>query len=273
AVRIRVNDIPSVSIVRDVEKGCAPVEVVFNTPNTNIGQGRWTLGDGSEPLNGLTVSHTYTAAGTYSVVFSYWDEIGCSTQTILQNAVTVFEVPRAYFSYEPYDEVTIAHPDVQFINQSQVLGNNTYQWQIADMYSLPDVNPMVIFPKAGDYRVTLTATTKDGCVNEASAIITVKPDFNVFIPNSFTPNLDGINDVFLPVFSAFGLDPKTFDMEIFTRWGTSIYHTKDNTKGWDGSIQNKGAEPLKEEVYVYKLKYKDLEGKIYNKLGYVTLLR
>jgi len=273
AMRIRVNDIPSVSIVRDVEKGCAPVEVVFNTPNTNVGQGRWTLGDGSEPLEGLTVSHTYTAAGTYSVVLSYWDEIGCTTQAILTNAVTVFEVPKAMFSYEPYEEVTIANPDVQFVNRSQVLGGNTYQWQIADMYSLNDVNPMVVFPKAGDYRVTLKATTKDGCTDETSAIIVVKPEFNVFIPNSFSPNLDGINDAFLPVFSVYGLDAKTFDMEIFDRWGTSLYHTKDSTKGWDGTIQNKGSEPLKEDVYVYKVKYKDLEGKIYNKLGYVTLVR
>ena len=59
------------------------------------------------------------------------------------------------------------------------------------------------------------------------------------------------------------------DIEVFI-----IKHVHPNTikKGWDGSIQNKG-EPLKEEVYVYKIKYKDAEGNSYSKIGTVTLLK
>ncbi|MES2681264.1 MAG: gliding motility-associated C-terminal domain-containing protein, partial [Bacteroidota bacterium] len=64
-----------------------------------------------------------------------------------------------------------------------------------------------------------------------------------------------------------------FEMEIFNRWGASLYRSKDVNKGWNGTIQNKGTEPLKEEVYVYKIKYKDLSGNVYNRLGHVTLLR
>jgi hypothetical protein len=51
-----------------------------------------------------------------------------------------------------------------------------------------------------------------------------------------------------------------------------LYHTKDISKGWDGSVQNKG-EPLKEEVYVYRIKYKDTEGNAYTKTGHLTLLK
>jgi gliding motility-associated-like protein len=101
----------------------------------------------------------------------------------------------------------------------------------------------------------------------------VKNEFNVYIPNSFTPNADGLNDVFAPVFSPYGLDAKTFEMEIFDRWGKSLYHTKDVTKGWDGSIQNKGLDLLKSDVYVYKIKYKDLEGVVFNKLGHISITR
>jgi gliding motility-associated-like protein len=207
------------------------------------------------------------------VVFNYWDEIGCSTQEVLMNAVTVFEVPKAEFIYEPYDEVTIAHPDVQFLNLTPNIGANTYQWNIADTHTTSEVNPAAQFPKSGEYRITLTATSTDGCKNTTSKILIVKPDFSVFIPNSFTPNDDDLNDTFIPVFSPYGLDPKTFEMEIFDRWGRSLYHTKDATKGWNGTVDNKGADALKQEVYVYKIKYKDLEGKIYNELGHVTLLR
>jgi gliding motility-associated-like protein len=269
---ILVNDIPDVSIVRDRDKGCAPVEVIFNTPNVNKGSARWTFGDGSETSEGLTASHTYTAAGVYSVVLSYWDEIRCTSQATLSNAVTVFDIPNAGFTYGPYQEITIADPSVQFINQSQNIGNCTYQWQIADLYSLNDVNPLVVFPSAGEYRINLIATTTDGCKSEISDIISIKPDFNVFIPNSFSPNFDGLNDVFLPVFSNYGIDNKTFDMEILDRWGSLLYKTTDPTRGWNGSVQNSG-EQLKNDVYVYRIKYKDLEGRIYSKIGYLSLMK
>ena len=89
---------------------------------------------------------------------------------------------------------------------------------------------------------------------------------------SFSPNFDGLNDIFAPVFSEYGLDLKSFEMEIFDRWGHSLYRTRDISKGWDGSVQNKG-EPLKEEVYIYRIKYKDLDGNSYSKMGHVSLLK
>jgi len=272
-VRIRVDDVPDVNITRSPpENGCAPFVVTFNNPSANSGLGEWTLGDGSDPKQGLTVSHTYTAPGTYSVVFNYQNDIGCKNQGILNNPIKVFETPRAGFSYSPYQEVTISDPQVEFINQTIDLGKTTYLWQIDNLYSLTDVNPVVIFPSKGDYKITLKATSLDGCISEVSDIIVVKPDFSVFVPSSFSPNFDGLNDVFSPVFSQYGMDNKTFDMEIFDRWGRSLYKTKDINTGWDGSLQNKG-EPLKEDVYVYKIKYKDSEGKIYNKLGYLSLVK
>ncbi|MBL7933515.1 MAG: gliding motility-associated C-terminal domain-containing protein, partial [Bacteroidia bacterium] len=66
--------------------------------------------------------------------------------------------------------------------------------------------------------------------------------------------------------------PKAFEMEIFDRWGHSIYRTKDLAKGWDGSTQNKG-EPLKEGTYVYRIKYKDMDGNSYEKMGNIALLK
>jgi gliding motility-associated-like protein len=78
--------------------------------------------------------------------------------------------------------------------------------------------------------------------------------------------------VFLPVFSNYGIDNKTFDMEILDRWGSLLYKTTDPTRGWNGSVQNSG-EQLKNDVYVYRIKYKDLEGRIYSKIGYLSLMK
>lgn len=271
AIRIRVNDIPNVTIVGNTEKGCMPVEVIFNTPNANSGNGIWNFGDGSPTESGLTVTHLYTTPGSYSVTFNYEDEIGCATQATLANPIEVYEVPHANFSYNP-DEISMAQPNVQFSNLSTILGNNTYQWQIGQLYQLNDVNPSVTFPVAGDYNIILTATTLNGCKDVISRVINVKNDYGVYIPNSFTPNFDGVNDIFIPVFSPFGLDLNIYEMEVFDRWGHSLFKTKDATVGWDGFAKGSD-EPLKQDVYVYKVKYKDSEGKIYHKTGHISLIK
>jgi len=270
AIRIQVNDIPHVTIVSNLEKGCLPVEVIFNTPSTNNGTGTWNFGDGSTQT-GLTVTHVYTTPGSYSVSFSYQDEIGCSTQTVLGTPIGVFAVPDANFTFSP-DDITIANADVQFTNLSTVLGNNTYQWQIGNLYQLNDVNPKVTFPAAGEYNIILTATTIEGCKDEVSRVVVVKNDFGIYVPSSFTPNFDGLNDVFRPVFSPYGLDLSVYELEIFDRWGHSQFKTKDITVGWDGMAKGTD-EAIKQDVYVYKIKFKDAEGKIHHKTGHVTLLK
>ncbi len=272
AVRITVNEIPNVSVVSNLEKGCSPIVVTFNTPSANTGNGLWNLGDGSEPMPGLSVTHTFDIPGSYTVTFNYEDEIGCSTQAVLANPIVVYAMPRAGFNYNP-DEVTIGTPEVQFTNLSTVLGNNTYQWQIGNLYQLNDINPKVIFPVAGDYEVTLTATTFHGCKDVVSQLIQVKNDYGIYIPSSFTPNFDGLNDEWFPIFSPYGLDLKTYEMEVFDRWGHSMFHTKDYTIGWNGSVNNKGDDAIKEDVYIYKVRFKDIDGKIHNKTGHVTLMK
>lgn len=272
AMRITVIDVPDLTLISDIKAGCVPLEVNLNTPNVNSGEGNWVFGDGAE-IKGLTATHTFSAPGTYSVLFNYWTpETRCPTQALLAEPIRVYDVPHPSFVFGPYQEVTISEPEVQFENTTRDLGNSTYEWQIANMYTLPDVNPKVVFDKTGEYRITLLATNAQGCKSEFSQIIVVEPDFRVFIPNSFSPNFDGINDEFFPVFSPFGVDKSTYEMEIFDRWGKSIFTTKDITKGWNGTVQNKGGDPLKQEVYVYRIKYRDLEGRIYTKMGNVSIV-
>jgi gliding motility-associated-like protein len=137
-----------------------------------------------------------------------------------------------------------------------------------------DVNPFVTFPAIGKYQIILIATSPlaaGGCTDQVEKTIEVKNDFYIYIPNAFSPNFDNLNDVFRPEISEYGLDVKSFEMEIFDRWGHSLFRTTEHKKGWDG--KNKAGEPLKEEVYVYRIKYKDMDGNAYNKMGHVSLLK
>ena len=270
---VKVVAAPKVSVSSGTAQGCAPYNVVL-TPKIDGtgGTATWYMGDDSEPITDINVSHTYRKAGTYTATLKYVSAEGCASEpTPVTPAIVVHQAPVANFSVP--DEIYISNPEVQFTNLSTSLGDNRYQWKIQGMYSLNDVNPTVKFNKAGKYPVTLIAEPLHGaCKTEITKTIEIKNDFNIYIPSSFSPNGDNLNDVFMPVFSEYGLDTKTYEMEIFDRWGHSLFRTKDVTKGWDGTINTKG-DSIKEEVYIYKIKYKDVDGNLYSKIGHLSLVK
>ncbi len=272
-ISIQVNGIPYVVINSNQTKGCSPTEITFMYPNGSPnGIGTWNLGDGTI-LNGVNVSHIFNTPGIYNVTFSYQDEIGCSNSATLPNKIQIFESPRANFDFSPNeDEITIMNPEVNFNNLSTVLGNNTYNWTMASLFNTTLVNPKVVFPEAGEYPITLTALTVNGCKDQVTKYIVVKNDFGMYLPNTFTPNDDGLNDVFMPVYSSYGLDLSTFTMEIFDRWGELVFTTKDIKVGWTGAKNNSG-DILKQEVYVYKVRFRDAEKKVYTRTGHVNLIK
>jgi len=269
-VRITVNKVPQVVAIAQTPQNCAPVEVEFNVPSTNGGEGEWNLGDGTEPKKGLKINHVYTSPGSYTVMFNYNFE-GCSAQAMVASPIEVYEVPVADFTMP--EEVLISNPEVQLTNLSSQLGDNKYTWTIGSLYTFEgEVNPRFKLDKIGKYQITLRAENEHACKHETTKMLEVKNHFNIFIPTSFSPNFDGLNDEFKPVFTEYGLDHRQYELEIFDRWGHTLFRSKDPVKGWDGSVQNKG-EPLKEEVYVYRIKYKDMDGNAYTKMGHVSLIK
>ena len=110
----------------------------------------------------------------------------------------------------------------------------------------------------------LTVEDANGCKNYDT--VTVFIDGSIYLPNSFTPNGDGFNEVFY----AIGIDIKDFEMYIFDRWGEAIFYSDDMDKGWDGTYKGRLA---KTDTYVWKVTYVDaydVEGELY---GTVTLIR
>lgn len=271
-INIQVNDLPNVSVTTNKAQGCAPLEILLGTGSSNVGNMTWNMGDGSETQQGLNTSYVFNNPGSYTVTYAFRDEIGCESFGQLKDIITVFDVPVADFSAPA--EVLISNPVVQITNLSSDLHNNTYSWKVDEKAVYTNaLNPVVTLDKIGRHSISLQAVNKDNCRSETLRYVEVKNDFNIYIPSSFTPNFDGLNDVFKPVFSPYGLDEKTYELEVFDRWGHTLFYSKDVNKGWDGTVLNKGSEELKEEVYIYRIKYKDMEGNVYNKMGHVTLLR
>ena len=89
------------------------------------------------------------------------------------------------------------------------------------------------------------------------------------VPNSFTPNGDGLNDIFLPIFNAES-GVKEYKFEVYNRWGQLIYETGDLTAGWDGKYKSKICQ---QGSYNWIIYYQDFSKNPYNVNGHVTLIK
>ncbi len=124
-------------------------------------------------------------------------------------------------------------------------------------------------PGEGEYLVMLVGTTEEGCTDTLSRPVTVADVAGLFVPNVFTPNGDGVNEVF--AISAPPGDRSSF-LRIFDRWGRELFNTSDLGKGWDGT--SLGA-PVADGVYLYLLNAPDpcQAGARLEASGHVTILR
>ena len=154
-----------------------------------------------------------------------------------------------------------------------------YEWHI---YHDSDTEPYIIryeentdleFNQSGLHRIILYAKfTKDGQVieqnNEDSPLtLTISESF-LQMPNAFSPNGDGINDIYK---AKDGYQSLTeFHAYIFNRWGQKLYEWNDPAGGWDGTYKGK---PVKDGVYFCLVKAKGADGKTYNIKKDVNLLR
>ncbi len=118
-----------------------------------------------------------------------------------------------------------------------------------------------------------TITINDTTASTDTIVTAALPDSadlssTFFIPNTFTPNGDGLNDVFAPKFT--GLTD--FRMLIFDRWGNLIFTTEDMNTGWSGRIKS-NADIVQQDTYVYKIYTKNTFGKDHNYIGCINVVK
>jgi gliding motility-associated-like protein len=266
--RVWIAPVPVITPVVSATSGCSPLQVIFNVTQTN-GHAEWHFGDLTDSISGLAVSHTYSNAGNYTPHVTFVSAEGCPAVPVTLPSIIVFPTPVANFNY-PKD-IYISEPSIQLINTSTPLTFNTYTWNVSNGIGIfNSINTTFTVTDIGKYEVNLIAMSTEGCKSEMTKYIHVRNEYNIFVPNSFTPNFDGLNDIFLPVFSNYGISNKYYSLQIYDRWGSLIFHTHDIQKGWDGTFKG---EPCNSSVYVYSVNFKDLDGRIYQKMGHVSLIK
>ena len=262
--------VPSLIVISpSAEIGCEPVDVFFDNlsfPIDNSYDIRWNFGDGGRSEE-ISPTHTYEDIGTFTVDLSIVSPIGCETDTIFPDLITVLPSPTGGFSYTP-DEPTVLTPEVQFFESARDVAR--YNWSFGDGNSSAQPDPMHVYRDTGVYEVVQVVTHPNGCTDTVRQSIDIRPEVRYHLPNAFSPNSDGVNDEYFGVGIMAGA--KDFTMTIWDRWGQQLFSTTDPNEGWNGRKFNTGVA-LPNGVYVVKVSYEGPRGDKFNLKSFATLLR
>ena len=257
---------PNAVFDADVTAGCSPLQVNFTEYSTSVMPGsvyEWFFGNGEKTLV-QNPDYTYNGSGTFNVTLIVSNQYGCN-DTLTKNAlIHVYPNPDASFSYHP-QRVSIQDPIVKFYDNSFGYIDHWF-WDFGDGTSSDLANNIHTYSDTGAYQIILTVTTDHGCVDSTFGEVIVTPDNTLFIPNAFTPNHDGHNDVF----TAYGTNIIEFHMDIYTRWGELIFTTDNISQGWDGTFKG---DIVQTGVYNLIIRYKDINGNKHSHYGRVSVLR
>ncbi|HWY97860.1 MAG TPA: gliding motility-associated C-terminal domain-containing protein, partial [Bacteroidia bacterium] len=205
-----------------------------------------------------------------SVGLSVISSSGCKASQTSSGLITVYSHPQADFTYSP-NAITEMDPLVQFTDLSKdAYGINAWYWTFGDSYNSSLQNPIHSYGDTGRFCTTLKVTNTHGCTDTITECLDIQPIFTIYIPNAFTPNANGLNDVF----TAKGVGIKDFEMWIFDRWGQQLYYTNNIYTGWDGKVQRGASgQIVQEDTYVYLIEVIDLFNKSHRYLGRVSVIK
>ncbi|MDC0339113.1 PKD domain-containing protein, partial [Flavobacteriales bacterium] len=246
---------------------CEEDDVLFTDESTiNTGQivaWNWNYGNG-DSSNVQNPSYGFGEWGDYNITLITTSDYGC-LDTLVQN-ISISPNPSAEFSMnDGTNEIVITQTldDVFFVDES--VDASQWNWDFGDNFgSSLEQNPIYSFNPYGQYNVILTITNDFGCTDTVSHVITVKQP--PVLPLAFSPNGDGLNDVFYVLGGTF----TDFRFEIYNNWGKMIFETNDALVGWDGKHMDI-EQPLGVYVWIYHVVTED--GEEYTGHGDVTIIR
>jgi gliding motility-associated-like protein len=238
----------------------------FNIPDTSLVSWNWNFGNGTTSTLQNPLAQTYSTAGSYTVTAIATNSSGCKDTTT--KSVTIHALPTVTLP----PNITIPAGTTTTIPASYSGNMTSYVWAPSTFLNCtscprPDATPSY------DIKYTVTFTDSNNCVNKGSIVIKTQcKNSNVFIPNLFSPNGDGSNDVFYP--RGTGLD-RAKHMRIFNRWGEIVFEKYDMpvnsaAAGWGGTWKGKKANA---DTYVYQIEIYCQNGELLTYTGNITLIR
>ncbi|OSZ82309.1 hypothetical protein CAP35_03310 [Chitinophagaceae bacterium IBVUCB1] len=221
----------------------------------------WSFGDGKTSTQS-SPAHKYDTIGTYKVKLIATNMATCNKVDSQSAIITLKPSPTADFTYTPL--VPVTNEPHRFTNLS--VGAVSYKWSFGDGEGSDQVNPEHTYKRTGEYTVCLVVTNMEGCTDTVCKTILADVKPLADIPNAFSPNGDGNNDILF----VRGYGVEKMNLKIYNRWGEIVFENNDINKGWDGTVNGK---PQEMEAYGFVLNVTFVDGTTFYKKGNVTLLR
>ena len=272
SIDIFLAEPPELQISLDVDSlsGCSPFVVQFTNTSNATANCEWDFGNGNSYTGCENVFNVYEEGGIYSVSLTAYDDNGCFNDVTYNDFITVYQTPTAAMNVDPI----YLYPDVPTTNiTNESIGGDTFVWNMGDT----PIDFMGFEPGAYTYTpnlidtfyVSLLAVTDEGCVDSTQGFVAFLNDPFLYAPNSFTPDGNIVNDSWFPIFSS----PeyvKRYNLDIYNRWGQSVFETTDFNQGWDGTFQG---NPVQDGTYTWKINFRWYDQRAYELTGHITLIK
>ncbi len=268
---VKVYETPKPSFTTNVTEECEKVKVNFaNTSSPNGLTGFWDFGDGTI-INSIapTMSHIYLTTGLKDVKLVLATP-ACKDSVTHIGIINIKPNSSAIINADKLSTI-VTDSKITFTNSST--NSTNYIWNFGDDNFSTDSNKIVAhtyLENPGKYTVTLYASTLGQCPDSTTLTIKLTEDLIYYIPNSFTPNNDKMNDSFTPVFSS-GYDASSYNFTIFNKWGQIVFKSNNALIGWDGKINGVIAS---NDMYNWVIEFRDSETQLpHIERGTTTLMR
>jgi len=252
---------------------CGNPQVSFtnNSVGNNLGFS-WDFGDQSttsDTSSAFAPTYNYPGTGSYTATMVAYDATKPLCNDTIKTEINISSSFKADFTFTP---IPCSDNLVQFNGNVQSPPGTTpmWYWNFGNNNIATTQNPTPTFPASGNYPITVFVSVPNsvGCYDTLQTQINISiAAGEIFIPNTFTPNNDGNNDLF----RVRGPNYPIFYLAVYNRWGEMVFETSDVNTGWDGNYKGKPADP---GVFGYYMKARcsENEQEIFRK-GNVTLIR
>lgn len=264
--KVEIYSLPSAAfdIATDVCMGeRAEIFYVLDINSSKVVRWNYNFGDGysSEQRN---PTHFYNHLGSFDVGLEVFSSDGCKSDTIFHDIIEVHALPFADFKVSSFLESEL-NSDIGFFNHS--VGAEFFKWDFDDGNHSFEQNPNHSFEFPRIYNVSLHAINQFGCSSVAHKAIQIDPEYTFFVPSAFSPDGDGLNDIFRPK----GNRVLSYNIQVFDRWGGLVFESSDINLGWNGT--NAKGMRLDDGIYLYHIEVYDLNNRLWIYNGEFSLMR
>ena len=268
---VRIFPVPTANFTTPDTIGCQSfLSTLQNQSISTIPiKNKWIVDNNLVDSTSNNLVYFFNNSGVYSITLVVTDTNHCSDTAIKANYINVLPKPHA-IAYVTPSQLEILNPKVTFIDST--VNNHSTDFTFGDGQYSNAQSIIHTYSDTGYYNWQLIVKNTYGCSDTTKGKIYIQGYVTFVAPNIFTPNGDGVNDIWYPIIKGDKLLISDFNLLIYNRWGTQVFETNDINFGWDGNV--KDGEASKDGVYFYTLFFSNAKTDAKTSLkGFIQLIK